>query len=161
LALFVLACGGDPVPPVARMADEVTRLDAVIPIIAELRVTDYERSRDCRTLGYARGAFGDAGEESCARDGTRQFDAVALADHARLAGAIQAAGVATDRILTATYEPDGDLETARFRLDGAPFLQFWEYLYDPTDVVPKEDVPGRVHFTQLGDGWWFVWSPDD
>jgi hypothetical protein len=161
LALLVLACSGDPRPPLGRMSDEVARLHAVIPIMAELRVTDYESSDQCRNLGYARGAFGDAGQESCARDGTREFDAVAMADHARLAGAIQAAGVGTDRILTATYEPDGDLETARFRLDGAPFLHFWEYLYDPTGVVPKRNVPGRVDFTQLGDGWWFVWSPDD
>jgi hypothetical protein len=143
------------------MADEVARLDAVIPVMAELQVTDYEGSEHCRNLGYARGAFGDVANESCRRGGTHQFDALALADHGRLAGAIQAAGVATDRILTATYEPDGDLETARFRLDGAPFLQFWEYLYDPTDIVPKRDVPGRVDFTPLGDGWWFVWSPDD
>ena len=53
-------------------------------------------------------------------NGTGQFDAVALDDHARLAQAIDASGVAIDRMLMATYDADGVLQTARFEIEGRP-----------------------------------------
>ncbi len=58
-AVLVAACGGGPPPPPDQMAEQVARLDRVIPIVEELRVTDFENSAWCRNLGYARGAFGD------------------------------------------------------------------------------------------------------
>jgi len=143
------------------MAADVSRLGEVVAIVEELRVTDFENSEHCMNLGYARGAFGFLDEEGCERDGTGQFDAVALADHGRLATAIDASGVATDRILVATFDGDGNLETAWFVLGNATFPDFWECLYDPTDVVAKQDVPGERDFTRIDDDWWFVWSPDD
>jgi len=160
VTLVLIACAGGPPAP-DRMATDVERLDAVIPVIAELRATDFEDSEQCRNLGYARGAFGDLAEEGCERDGTGQFDAVALADHARLAKAIDASGVAIDRMLVATYDVDGDIETARFEIEGRPLLDFWEYLYDPKDVEAKQDVPGQRAYTRINDDWWFVLSPDD
>lgn len=107
------------------------------------------------------GTFGDLAQEGCAREGTIQFDADALVDHAGLSQAITATNVPTDRLRAATFTPDGDLETAWFALEGSPLLDAWEYLYDPTGVVPKDDVPGRIDFTPVADDWWFVWTPDD
>ena len=46
-------------------------------------------------------------------------------------------------------------------LNDTPFLDSWEYLYDPTGTVPQTDQPGRLDFTRIDDDWWFVWSPDD
>jgi hypothetical protein len=143
------------------MAAEVARLAEVVPIVEELRVADFENSARCRNLGYARGAFGHLDEEGCERDGTSAFDAVSLADHVRLAKAIDASGVATDRILNATYDMDDNLETAWFVLEDASFSDFWEYLYDPAGVVPKRNEPGRREFTRIDADWWFVRSPDD
>ena len=157
---LVVACGGAPPAP-DRLAAEVGRLDAVLSIVEELRATDFEDSAQCRNLGYARGAFGDLAQDGCERAGTEQFDAVALADHARLAEAIEASGVSTDRMLVATYDADGELETARFHLEGAPFLDYWEYLYDPGAVEVKLDVPDQRDYTRINDDWWFVLSPDD
>ena len=158
--LAVAACSSSPPPP-----DELTaaaaRLDAVIPIVEALRVTDFEASADCRNLGYARGAFGDMDAEGCQRDGTGPFDAVALADHARLAGAIVAAEVEIDRLRSATYAADGTLETAWFSVIDASVTDDWEYLFDPTGVVPKPDAPDTQDFTRLDDLWWFVRSRDD
>ena len=158
--LFVAACGGGPPQP-DRLAADVARLDEILPIVEELRATDFEASAQCRNLGYARGAFGDLAQDGCERDGTEQFDAAALADHARLAEAIETAGVATDRMLVATYDADGVLETARFHLEGAPFLDYWEYLYDPSAIEVKVDVPDQRDYTRINDDWWFVLSPDD
>ena len=159
MALAVACAGGPPQPD--RMATDVAQLDSVIPIVAELRATDFEDSEHCQNLGYARGAFGDLAQEGCERDGTGQFDAVALADHARLAQAIEASGVPVDRMLVATYDADGAIETARFEIEGRPLLDFWEYLYDPGDVEAKQDVPGQRAYTRINDDWWFVLSPDD
>jgi hypothetical protein len=111
-------------------------------------------------VAYARGSFGDRGD-GCERDETVAFDAAALADHTRLSLAIEASGVAFERILIATHKPDSGLETAYFVLNDTPFLDYWEYLYDPTGGVPKADDPGRREFTRINDDWWFVWSPDD
>ena len=143
------------------MSADVARLDAVVPIVEELRVTDFEDSAHCRNLGYARGAFGKLDEDGCEREGTRQFDGAAIADHARLAEAIAASGVAATRILTATYDADGELETAWFALEDGSITEDWTYLYDPTGVEPTQDVPGRQDFTQIDEDWWFVRSYDD
>jgi hypothetical protein len=158
--LMAVACGSDPAP-LERMAAQVARLDEVVPIVEELRATDFENSAHCRNLAYARGAFGFLEEDGCERDDTVQFDPVALADHARLAGAIEASGVATDRILVATYDADGDLETAWFRLSDAQLPTTGSISTTRPDVEPKRDVPGRRDFTRIDDDWWFVWSPDD
>jgi hypothetical protein len=159
-AWLVVACTSGQ-PPITRMAAEVARLGAAVSIVEELRVTDFEDSPYCRNLGYARGAFGHLEQDGCEREGTGPFDAVALADHARLAQAIEASGVATDRIRAATDGPDGDLEAAYFVLDAPSVLDSWEYLYDPAGVVDTTDVPGSRDFTRIDDDWWFVGSPDD
>jgi hypothetical protein len=143
------------------MTVEVARLDAVLPIVEELQLTDFEDSPYCRNLGYARGAFGDLGQDGCERQGTVQFDAVATEDHARLAEAIVAAEVAATRIPTATYDADGKLLTAWFVLQDDSVSEDWAYLYDPTRVESTEDVPGRQDFTRIVDDWWFVRSYDD
>jgi hypothetical protein len=159
--LLVVACGSGLIRPShQRMAMDVLRLADVLPLVEELRVTDFENNARCRIVAYARGSFGD-GDDGCERDGTVAFDAVALADHRRLSRAVEASGVAFDRILVATHRPGIGLETAYFVLNDAPFLDYWEYLYDPTGVVPKRDDPGRREFTRIDDDWWFVWSPDD
>ncbi len=162
MALLIVACVGDASPPPPdRMAAEVTRLGQVIPIVNELQVTDFEDSPYCRNLAYVRGTFGDLAQDGCARDGTIQFDTNGLADHARLAQAISATNVPTDRIRAATFTPEGDLETAWFVLEGSSVLDFWEYLYDPVGAVPKQDVPDQIDFTPVAEDWWFVWTPDD
>ncbi len=89
------------------------------------------------------------------------FDAAALADHARLAQAIEASGIAAGRIRDATYTPDGDLEAAWFILDDASVVDDYAYLYDPAGAVPKVDEPERLDFTQIAEDWWFVLSFDD
>ncbi len=159
--LLAAACGGDPAPPPGQMAADVARLDEVVAIVQELQVTDFEQSAWCTNLAYERGTFGMLEQDGCARDGTGPFDAVALADHARLAQAIEASGVEADRIRLATYDGDGDLETAWFALHDANIQDNWEYLLDPNGVELKQDVPGQVDFTQIDGDWWFVRSFDD
>ena len=80
-ALVAVACGGGPAPLDQRPA-EVARLEGVVPIVEELRVTDFENSARCRNLAYVRGAFGDLEEAGCEREDTVPFDAPAQADHA-------------------------------------------------------------------------------
>lgn len=156
------ACAGEmPPPPLERMAADVARLGEVVPIVMELHATDFEDSPQCTNLAYERGAFGHLDEDGCERDGTVEFDAQALDAHARVAQAIAASGVAATRMRSATYAPNGDLETAWFVLEGSPLLDAWEYLYDPSGSVPKEDVAGRIDFTPLVADWWFVVTPDD
>jgi hypothetical protein len=58
-------------------------------------------------------------------------------------------------------DAEGGLETAHFVLNDAPFLDFWEYLYPPTCVVPEADDPDRRQVTGSDNVGWFVWSPDD
>jgi hypothetical protein len=143
------------------MAADVRQIDDIVPLVEELRVTDFEASERCSNLAYQRGAFGHLEQDGCERDRTEAFDAIALADHTRLAQAIEATGVATERILSATYSVAGDLETAWFVLDDPSFPDFWEYLYDPSGLVPKPAVRGQRDFTRIDDDWWFVLSPDD
>lgn len=159
--LTTAACVGGGLPPANQMAADVGRLDAVLPILEELRVTDFEASPFCRNLAYARGVYADLAQDGCARDGSIQFDEVAANDHARLVTAIDATTVATDRIRVATYAPDGDLETAWFALTEASITDNGDYLYDPTGVEPKVDVPDLQTFTRIDGDWWFVWSLDD
>ena len=162
MALLVAAClGGPSRPSPDRMAADVARLDDIIPIVAELRVTDFEDSPYCQNLGYARGAFGSLEQDGCAREGTIDFDAVALADHARLAQAIETRTVPTSRIRDVSYAADDDVEAAWFTLDDASVVDDYAYLYDPAGAVPKVDQPGRLEFTQVAEDWWFVLSFDD
>ena len=130
-----------------------------MPIVEELRVTDFEDSPYCRNLAYARGAFGDLGQEGCQRDGTRQFDAAALADHARLAEAMTASTVATNRIRT-TFDADGVLETAWFALVVLHERRLVLRLR-PDRRPAQEESSGREEFTRIGDDWWCVRSFDD
>jgi hypothetical protein len=160
-ALVTLGCGGGLPQRPSKLAADVAALDAVVPLLEELRVTDFEASPYCLNLAYVRGAFGHLAQDGCQRAGTVEFDALALDDHARLAAAIEASGIATDRLRVATYAPDGALETAWFMLTDASIEENGEYLYDPTDAEPKQDVPNELTFTRINDAWWFVWSRDD
>ncbi len=140
-ALAATACAGGGLPQPNQMAADAGRLDALVPLLEELEVTGFEASPYCLNLEYARGAFGHLGQDGCARTGTVEFDAPALADHTRLAAAIDATGVATDRLRVATYAADGDLQTAWFALAEASISDNGDYLYDPTGAEPKQDVP--------------------
>jgi hypothetical protein len=160
-AIATLGCGGGLPQQPSKLAADVAALDAVVPLLEELRVTDFEASPYCRNLAYRRGAFGHLAQDGCQRAGTVEFDEVALADHGRLAEAIEASGVTTGRLREATYTPDGDLETAWFMLNDASIDENGDYLYDPTGAEPKDDVPGEQTFTRINDAWWFVWSRDD
>jgi hypothetical protein len=159
-AALLVACGGAGPAP-AQMAADVTRLQAILPVVGELRVADFEHGAHCSNLVYARGSFGHLEQEGCEREGTRAFDADALADHARLAEAIVATGVPVRRILATTFDADGRLETAWFVHAGARFPDTWEYLYDPHRTVPKRDEAGVREFTHVADAWWFVRTADD
>lgn len=159
--LLAAGCASGGLPPPNQMAADVGRLDAVLPILEELRVTDFEASPFCRNLAYARGVFADLAQDGCARDGAIGFDEVASNDQARVAAAIDATAVMTDRIRVATYAPDGDLETAWFALTDASITDNGDYLYDPTNVEPKVDVADLQTFTRINGDWWFVWSLDD
>ena len=143
------------------MVAEVSRLDQVVPMVAELQVTDFENSEHCMNLAYARGSFGHLEQDGCAREDTGPFDAVAHADHTRLARANRGVGCRHLPDPHRDIRAGRDLETAWFVLEGAPILDYWEYLYDPTGVEPKQDVPGRIDFTFVADDWWFVRSFDD
>lgn len=160
-SLIVGACAPAGPPPINEMAGDVGRLEAVLPLVEELRATDFEDSPYCQNLAYARGSFGDMTQDGCARTGTGAFDAVAREDHARLAAALDAAVEAADWIRTATYTADGDLATAWFALTDASITENGDYLYDPTGAEPKQDIPDRQTFTRINDAWWFVWSFDD
>ena len=159
-ALVVAACSSAPVLP-GEMAADVGRLQTVVPIVEELRVSDFENSPYCRNLGYARGVFGDLAQDGCARDGTQPFDAVAVADHARVAEAITATDVPATRIRTVTFDADGGLRTAWFVLQDGSITEDQAYLYDPANTVAKVNADGGEAFTRLDDAWWFVRSPDD
>jgi hypothetical protein len=160
--LVALGCGGGGLPQQpGKLAADAAALDAVVPLLEELRVTDFEASPYCRNIAYLRGAFGHLDQDGCLRAGTVEFDEVALADHERLAAAIEASGVTTDRLREATYAPDGELETAWFMLTEASIEENGDYLYDPSGSEPKRDVPGEQTFTRIDDAWWFVWSRDD
>ena len=159
LLLWVAGCASQQPSP-QQMAAEVARLDALVPVLENLRVTDFENSVFCRNLAYARGAFGNLAEDGCEREGTGQFDEAALADHARVAQAIAATGVTTDRMQDVTYDAEGSLETARIRLVEASVAENWEYLYDPTGVAPKQNSDSQT-FTRIASDWWFVSSVDD
>ena len=159
-SLVLAACGGrQPTPD--EMAADAAALQALVPVVEALQVTDFEQSPWCRNLGYARGAFGDLTQDGCERDGTVAFDALALDDHRRVSDAIAASGVPIDRILSVTYDDDGRLETAWFHHAGDELPDRWEYLYDPTGVVPKAPEAGRREFARAGAAWWFVRSEDD
>jgi hypothetical protein len=156
-ALGLAACDSTPRPP-EQPGAAVARLEAALPLIEQLGVTDFEDSPFCRNLGYQRGDFGHLGEAGCARPGTVEFDAVALEDHARVGGALEASGVPTLRV-TATFGGDGRLATASFVLLDASTQVDWAYLHDPGDVIPKG--AGGAEFAGLGGGWWLVRSLDD
>jgi hypothetical protein len=160
IAVAAAACSPAP-PPQGRRAAEVARLAAAIPLIEELRVTDFENSAWCRNLGYERGAFGFPDEVGCDRDGTVPFDPAALVDHGRLAAAITASGVATDRLLTLTYDDEGSLEQAWFALDSGSVLESWHYVYDRAGTLERPDIAGLREFARVGDSWWFVHAADD
>jgi hypothetical protein len=158
-AASIAACGAPQPPPPDQMAADVARLQAVVPLAEELRVTDFENLPYCRRVDYARGTFVVHAEDGC--ELTRPIDPVALADHSRLAEAIASTGVSIFRIRTVTYDPAGALESAWFAITDASVQDDWAYLYDRTGTVPKVDQPGRIDFTAIADGWWFVWSLDD
>jgi hypothetical protein len=160
MAASAVACASGPPSP-DQMAATVVRLDAVVPIVADLHVIGFEDSAYCRSLDYERGTFAAPTEGGCTGDGTDPFDAVALADHLRLAEAIRATGSGVIRILRTTFTAQDELETAWLKLHEASIADDWEYLYDPTGAVLKVDQPGRLVFTRIDDDWWFVVSFDD
>lgn len=156
LAAVVTACGAP--EPAQRPAEDVARLEAVIPVLEDLGAADFEDSPYCRALGYRRGQFGILDEAGCERPGTVAFDEVAAADHARIAGAMEGSGVQVLRVRS-TFGPDGTLETATFMLLDSSVERDWAYLFDPRNVVAKAD--GAAEYTQLGGAWWLVASRDD
>jgi hypothetical protein len=159
--LFAACTIGTAIPDPAQMAGDVGRLSQALPVLEDLAVTDFEETGLCTVIGYARGSF-VAGDPGCAREQSVPFDDVALVDHARLSQTLEETGVDTDRLGVATYRDDGSLELARFVLNGAPFLDFYEYVYDPAGLEPiRRAQQAGVEFTRISEDWWFVRSPDD
>jgi hypothetical protein len=158
-ALALAACGGPPAPE--QMAAEVTGLGAVVPILEELQVTDFEASPFCRNLAYARGTFGDLSQDGCARDGSVDFDAAARDDHERLARAVEGSAGAADRIRLLTYDAEGRLSSAWFVLTEASTTEDLAYLYDPSGEVAAQGASEQQAFTRIDGDWWFVRSYDD
>jgi hypothetical protein len=159
-AMLVLGCAGGPPAPDQQLGD-VTRLEAVVPLVSELHVIGFENSAHCRSLEYERGTFSAVVEGGCDGAGTQPFDAVAMADHTRLAEAILAANAGVIRIQNTTYDAQDELESVWLKLQDATIEDDWQYLYDPTGAVPKVDQPDRITFRRIDDDWWFVWSFDD
>jgi hypothetical protein len=157
LTALLAGCGGGPPDPQA-MGIAAASLDRVLPLVEDLQLTDAELGPPCPSLSYPRGTFRQS-HEDCGPEGSMDFDAIAVADHARLVEAIEASGVDVERITLATYHPDGTLESAWFRLQDSSIEDDFLYLYDPTGSVPKVD--GRDDFTAIDGQWWFVTSFDD
>jgi hypothetical protein len=104
----------DAEPSPEKMAEEVASLQThVLPVLKELKATWYLEDDQCDSLQYPRGAFSDDGE--C--EG-QPFDEVALADLDKILDAVDRSGVPTDRLLSATYAPDGTVESAEFHRSG-------------------------------------------
>jgi hypothetical protein len=148
-------------PSSEQMTVQVARLTLVLPLLEELRVSEFERGR-CQVLVYGRGAFVGDGETcitgAAPFDGIAPFDDVAAADHARIAAALNATGVPTDRIELAPGR-SGDRETVRFILTTTSVRDAWAYVYDPGDSQSKAATRG-AEYLRIDRDWSFVVSPD-
>ncbi len=149
-------------PSPEKMAEDVASLQThVLPVLEELQPTWYEES-PCDILEYPRGTFSDDGE--CGgRPGEQPFDDVARADLDRILDAVRRSGVPTHELMSATYAPDGALESAGFLRSGGGIRWNFAYLYSPHERPREwESDLGPVTITPIGDtGWWFEKSPDD
>jgi hypothetical protein len=152
---------GEPSPE--TMAEEVASLQThVLPVLEELKPTWYEVDGRCDILEYPRGTFSTDGE--CGgRPAEQPFDDVARADFGQILDAVQRSGVPTNELLSATYAPDGTVESAGFYRFGGGIEWNLAYLYSPDDRPAQENSPlGPVTTTPIGHtGWWFEKSPND
>lgn len=150
-----------PDPGPAQMAAEVARLEQVLPVLQELRVTSFTAEDGCSWLVYVRGAFFEGGDP-CQPGTAIAFDAEARADHARIAQAIATSGAPTGRVLAATVDPRGRMLSVHFLHSAHPFPWQWEYLYDPGNIEAKlEGGALQTDYIRVDGAWWFRASLDD
>jgi hypothetical protein len=149
-------------PPPQTLAAEVAGLQShVLPVVAELRPTWYEKS-ECTIVEYPRGTFSDDGR--CGgRPGEQPFDDTAWADLDRILDAVERSGVPTDELANATYAVDGTIDSVAFLRSGGGIEWSFAYIYSPDRKPPEWESPlGPVTVTPVGDtGWWFERSPND
>jgi hypothetical protein len=152
-AFGIAACR--PMPPsLAAQQRATAALEGSFPALAELRVTLYENTMDCRDLEYQRGVFIEDVDGNChGPDAALPFDDIAAADFEKVRAALVTDDVAATTVAQTRYA-NGRLLAAWFEVDNAR-----TYYYYEADGTPPMDWDAETSAAnQVSDHWWFAIS---
>jgi hypothetical protein len=147
----------DPSPDQLRR--DVSTLRQVLPVLAELQVTEFRDQDWCRNLAYGQGRFSSNNEQVTCNlfNGTGEpFDADADADFKVIADALRATGL-TVIIVDSGYDHDGRVESAVFELQSPGLTGYWRYIYRPGERV-TDDEYSETRTTPIDADWYFQWE---
>jgi hypothetical protein len=157
LVLAVMAGGCiHATPPSADMqAREVAAIEPAFPLLADLKVSQFEDTEVCRRLSYQRGTFTDQSDQSsrCADDEMAAIDDAALGDLERIDEALAGADLRVNYGYL-SYK-DGAVESATFHVSGGAFDRFTFY-YERRGGPPDEWDTDTTVSAQVDANWWFV-----
>ena len=155
VTLFASGCVHATQPDADRRALDSTALAAVLPLIDELRVSEWRDDDWCRDLVYNGGHFmtSDQPDNCNPVDGpAKPFNTAAQAAFDRVAAALHDANVPVREI----YRPPIDPGSTDFGLRAGSFDSF-SYVHDP-GYPPQENVDNEWVATPIDRDWYFVWE---
>jgi hypothetical protein len=130
-----------------------------LPVLETLQVTDFRDDSSCRLLSLPRGTFVDArSEDGCdpVDKPSQPFDDDSRGDLARVAAALQEAGVRVTSI-TAAVSDEGTITSAFFDV-GCGGCELGRYIYEAQGVAIDQDLVGISWITQrpLTETWMWL-----
>jgi hypothetical protein len=148
---------GEPDP--ARQARDTQALRAVLPVLEELRVTDYSNVDGCQSISSSTGEWSNPPEgcyyygpppASFAPEDREAFD--------RVKGALDGSGVWVDSLSSVKIDTGGKLRSVQFNLSSGPFSEtISSYVYDPGYSLP-ESSPYGATYRAIDSDWYFVYD---
>jgi len=158
LALATAGCAHASVPGPDQQTQNAQRLEAVLPVLEDLRVDGFRSQDWCWFIDYPRGAFTNdlKGATACNVFTTppQAFDDTASTDFATVQRALGDSGVSTMMVWNVEYDGVGRIKAAQFELNAGAFDRF-SYLYS-RDIPASRDGYESIVFQQISDHWWFL-----
>ena len=141
---------------------DTTRLQALLPLLEELKVENYFNKDWCKGISYGRGMFseakhGDSAENCSLFSGggaTKPFDNPARQDFELLGKALEATNMIIYDVEDVTFNASGAVVHAVFHKD-CGFCRT-RYVYSPNyDKLPRE-VSGEIWHTKINANWYLT-----
>jgi len=143
------------------MQRDTAGLRAVLPILEEHQVVQFDALTGCRGLTGQGQIWSDPVDANCGysavwlapKGGPRPFTSEASASYTRIAGAIAGSGAAIHRVEGIGFDLSGRLTNAEFVLSEDDWNR-WSYFYEPGYTLPVHMGNGPDYIA-IDSDWYF------